>query len=76
MNRPAPHALELAQQAMDEEAAGLRIRRLRAARGSQIGLRNLAKAGAAAAIGTGLLHILQQCIAGYVQCRVLGCLPW
>lgn len=23
-----------------------------------------------------MLHITQQCLAGYVQCSALGCLPW
>lgn len=28
-----------------------------------------------AACVVGLLHVAQQCVAGYVQCEVLGCLP-
>jgi hypothetical protein len=41
-----------------------------------LGPRDLAKAGLAAAIGTALVHIGQQCLAGFVQCSALGCLPW
>jgi transposase len=41
-----------------------------------LGPRDLAKAGFAAAIGTALVHIGQQCLAGFVQCSALGCLPW
>ena len=38
--------------------------------------RQIARAALFVLIATGLLHILQQCLAGFVQCRALGCLPW
>lgn len=41
-----------------------------------LGPREIAKAGVATLIASGLLHIAQQCLAGYVQCKALGCLPW
>lgn len=41
-----------------------------------LGPRELAKAGLVTLVGSGLLHVLEQCIAGAVQCRALGCLPW
>jgi hypothetical protein len=41
-----------------------------------IGPRELAKAAALTIIASGLLHVAQQCLAGFVQCRALGCLPW
>ena len=41
-----------------------------------IGPPELAKAVLFSIIATGLLHVAQQCIAGFVQCRMLGCLPW
>jgi hypothetical protein len=41
-----------------------------------LGPRELAKAGLVTLIATGLFHIAQQCLAGFVQCRALGCLPW
>lgn len=41
-----------------------------------LGPRELAKAGAIALLASALFHIAQQCVAGIVQCRALGCLPW
>lgn len=41
-----------------------------------LGPRELARAALAALVASVLLHIAEQCIAGIVQCRALGCLPW
>lgn len=41
-----------------------------------LGPREIAKAIGVSLLFGGLLHIAQQCVAGYVQCQALGCLPW
>lgn len=41
-----------------------------------LGPRELAKAGLFTVVGTALIHIAQQCLAGFVQCSATGCLPW
>lgn len=41
-----------------------------------LGPREIGKACLATLIGSALLHIGQQCLAGIVQCSALGCLPW
>ena len=41
-----------------------------------LGPRELVKASLFAVVGTALIHIGQQCLAGFVQCSALGCLPW
>jgi len=40
-----------------------------------LGPRDIAKAAFWAVVSGAIIHIVQQCIAGYVQCAALGCLP-
>jgi hypothetical protein len=41
-----------------------------------LGPREIGKATIFAIAFGGVIHMLTQCVAGYVQCRDLGCLPW
>lgn len=40
-----------------------------------LGPRDIAKAGLFALIAGGLIHLIERCLTGYLQCRALGCLP-
>lgn len=40
-----------------------------------LGPKDIVKAIGAAALAGGLIHLIERCLTGYLQCRALGCLP-